>query len=589
MAMNSRPADRLAIAVAQLNPTVGDIAGNADKARRARAEAARDGADLVALPELYVSGYPPEDLVLKPAFQAACRTKIEELARETADGGPAVLIGTPWVEDGKLYNAYCMLDGGAIAAVRLKVNLPNYGVFDERRVFASGPVPGPVSFRGVRLGIPICEDIWTDYGDYEDVVECLAETGAELLVVPNGSPYWRDKEDVRLNIAVARVTESGLPLIYVNEVGGQDELVFDGASFGLHTDRSLAFQLPAFREQVTTLRFERNGNSWRCIGGPIATADDADRDDYTACVLGLRDYVNKNGFEGVVLGLSGGIDSALVAAIAVDALGQERVRCVMLPYRYTSQASLDDAAQVAKALGVKYDIVPIESAVLGLEATLAPLFAGLPRDVTEENLQARARGTILMAISNKHGLMVVTTGNKSEMSVGYATLYGDMNGGFNPIKDLYKTEVYRLARLRNSWRPEGALGAGGAIVPENIMVKAPTAELRPNQTDQDSLPPYDVLDQILERLVEHEKPVAEIVADGFERETVMKVARMLDLAEYKRRQAAPGVKVTLKNFGRDRRYPIVNRFRDSGAPLAEPDRALLKGGKGAGGTEAFDF
>jgi NAD+ synthase len=585
--MNARPTDHLAIAIGQLNPTVGDIAGNADKARRARAEAARSGADIVALPELFLSGYPPEDLVLKPAFQAACRAKVEELARETAAGGPALLIGTPWLEERKLYNAYCLLDRGIIAAVRRKVNLPNYGVFDERRVFTSGPPPGPVNFRGVRIGIPICEDIWTEWGDYEDVVECLAETGAELMIVPNGSPYWRDKEDVRLNLAVARVTESGVPLIYINQIGGQDELVFDGASFALHADRALAFQLPAFREVVSTVRWERSGNGWRCVDGVIVAAEEGDKADYFACMLGLRDYVNKNGFKGVVLGLSGGVDSALVAALAADALGAERVRCVMLPYRYTSQQSLDDAAQVAKALGVPYDVVPIESAVLGLEKALAPVFAGQPRDVTEENLQARARGTMLMAMSNKFGLMVVTTGNKSEMSVGYATLYGDMNGGFNPIKDLYKTEVYRLARLRNAWKPEGALGPSTHVIPDNILTRAPSAELRENQTDQDTLPPYDVLDQILERLVEREEAIAKIVTDGFDRETVMKVERMLNLAEYKRRQAAPGVKVTLKNFGRDRRYPIVNRFRDSGAPLPEPDRSLVK--NAAAKSEAYDF
>jgi NAD+ synthase len=575
--MNERPADRLAIAVAQLNPIVGDVSGNLECARAARAVAARDHADVVAYSELFIAGYPPEDLVLKTAFQAACRAAIEALARETSDGGPAVLIGTPWVEDTKLYNAYALLAGGRIEAIRFKVNLPNYGVFDEKRVFASGPVPGPVNFRGVRLGLPICEDTWTDWGDYENVVECLAETGSELLIVPNGSPYWRDKNDVRLNVAVARVTEAGLPLLYINQIGGQDELVFDGASFALNADRSVAFQLPAFHETVVTAHWSRTAGAWRCARGPIAAAEESDKSDYTACMIGLRDYVDKNRFKGVVLGLSGGIDSALCAAMAADALGADRVRCVMLPFRFTAQESLDDAAAIARALGVRYDIVPIASAVQGLEQALAGVFAGAPRDVTEENLQARARGTILMAISNKFGLMVVTTGNKSEMSVGYATLYGDMNGGFNPIKDLYKTEVFRLARLRNRWKPSGALGPEGLVIPENVLTRAPSAELRENQTDQDSLPPYDILDQILERLVEREEPIATIVAAGFDRDTVMKVERMLTLAEYKRRQAAPGVKVTLKNFGRDRRYPIVNRFRDPGTALPEPDRTLSTG------------
>ena len=575
--MNERPVDRLAVAVAQLNPIVGDIAGNLERARKARVTAARDGAEIIAFSELFIAGYPPEDLVLKPAFQASCRAAVETLALETIDGGPAVLIGTPWVEDGKLYNAYALLARGRIEAIRFKVNLPNYGVFDEKRVFASGPVPGPVSFRGVRLGLPVCEDTWTDWGDYENVVECLGETGAELLVVPNGSPYWRGKNDVRLNVAVARVTEVGLPLIYVNQVGGQDELVFDGASFALNADRSIAFHLPAFTEAVVTTGWSRVGDTWRCTDGPIARLDEGDKADYAACVLGLRDYVDKNRFAGVVLGLSGGIDSALCAAMATDALGADRVRCVMLPYRYTAQESLDDAAAIARALGVRYDVVPIESAVKGLEQALAGVFGNAPRDVTEENLQSRARGTILMAISNKFGLMVVTTGNKSEMSAGYATLYGDMNGGFNPIKDLYKTEVYRLARLRNGWKPEGALGPDGPVIAENAITRAPSAELRENQTDQDSLPPYDVLDTILERLVEHEEPTASIIAAGFDRDTVMKIERLLYLAEYKRRQAAPGVKVTLKNFGRDRRYPIVNRFRDPGTPLPEPAHPPVAG------------
>jgi NAD+ synthase len=580
--MSVRPPDRLAIAVAQLNSTVGDIAGNAEKVRRARVAAAAQGADLVVFPELFIAGYPPEDLVLKPAFQAACRAAIEALARETASAGPALLVGTPWLDGGKLYNAVALLDGGAIAALRFKVDLPNYGVFDEKRVFAPGPMPGPVNFRGVRLGLPICEDIWG-----EEIVECLAETGAELLLVPNGSPYWRQKGDVRLNIAVARVTEQGLPTVYVNQVGAQDELVFDGVSFGLHADCSLAFQLVAFQEAVVTTHWQRRGTTWRCENGPMVAAVEAERADYAACVLGLRDYVNKNGFPGVVLGLSGGIDSALCAAMAVDALGSERVRCIMMPYKFTAQESLDDAAACAKTLGVRYQILPIAPAVEGLEAALAPAFTGLPRDVTEENLQARARGTILMAVSNKFNVMVVTTGNKSEMSVGYATLYGDMNGGFNPVKDLYKTEVFRLSRLRNGWKPEGAMGPDGPVIPENIITRPPTAELRENQKDEDSLPPYAVLDPILERLVEREEPISAIVAAGFDRDTVMRVERMLNIAEYKRRQAAPGVKVTLKNFGRDRRYPITNRFRDPGTPLPAPDTSLVTGMPAK--TEAFDF
>jgi NAD+ synthase len=582
MSTNHRPADRLIIALAQLGCTVGDIEGNASRVRAARAQAAVEGADLVMFSELFLAGYPPEDLVLKPAFQEACRTAVEALARETADGGPAVLVGLPWVEAGLCYNAYALLDGGRIDAVRFKVDLPNYGVFDEKRVFAQGPLPGPVSFRGVRLGLPICEDIWG-----EEVVECLAETGAEILLTPNGSPYWRGKHDERIQIACARVVEAGLPMAYLNQIGGQDELVFDGGSFVLNADRALAAQLPAMGETLALTHWERRPAGWACTQGPREVVPEGDEADYAACVLGLRDYVNKNGFPGVVMGLSGGIDSALCAAMAVDALGPERVHCVMLPYKFTSGESLADAQACAAALGLRYDTLPIAPAVEGLEAVLAPLFAGRVRDTTEENLQSRARGTLLMSISNKFGPMLVTTGNKSEMSVGYATIYGDMNGGFNPIKDLYKMQVFRLCHLRNGWKPLGAMGPDGEVIPANIITKPPSAELRENQKDEDSLPAYAVLDDILECLVEKEMRVSDIVARGHELDLVKKVERLLYIAEYKRRQAAPGVKVTKKNFGRDRRYPIVNRFRDPGAAAMAPDASIAPR-KISGGAERFE-
>ncbi len=550
---------RLKIALAQANPTVGDIDANIAKLVAMRNRAAALGADVIVFPELFVTGYPPEDLVLKPAFQAAARTRVEALAA-TLGPGPAVLTGTVWPEDGKVYNAVALLDGGKVEAVRFKVDLPNYGVFDEKRVFASGPMPGPINVRGVRLGVPVCEDIWGP-----DVAECLAECGAEILVTPNGSPFDWTKPDVRMNRAVARITETGLPLVYLNQVGGQDELVFDGASFVLNADCSLAVQLPAWEEALALSVWERKPSGWMCETGEIAPIDEGDQSAYQACVLGLRDYVEKNGFPRVILGLSGGIDSALVAAMSVDALGPARVRAVMMPYRYTSAESLRDAADCAEALGVHYDTVPIEAGVAGVTEALKPVLAGTKPDTTEENLQARVRGIILMAISNKFGGMVVTTGNKSEMSVGYATLYGDMNGGFNPIKDLYKMEVYRLARWRNAHVPKGGLGPAGIVIPETILTKVPSAELRANQTDQDSLPPYPVLDDILVCLVEKEMPLAEIVARGHAADMVKKVEQMLYLAEYKRRQAPPGVKISAKNFGRDRRYPIVNKFRETQA------------------------
>jgi NAD+ synthase len=565
----------LKIALAQLDPVMGDLQGNAERAAAAHARAKDLGADVVVFSELFLNGYPPEDLVLKPAFQQATRAKLEWLAAECADG-PAILIGAISVQEGKLYNAVALLDGGRVQATTLKVDLPNYGVFDEKRVFAPGPLPGPLNVRGVRIGVPICEDIWGS-----EVVETLAETGAEILISPNGSPFDWPKPDARMNVAVARVTESGLPLAYLNQIGGQDELVFDGASFVLNADRSLAVQLPAWREAIVLTEWMKTNDGWQCARGDVATISEGCASAYNACVLGLGDYVRKNGFPGVVLGLSGGVDSALVAAIAVDALGADRVHAVMLPSKYTSDDSLADAAACAKALGIRYDKISIEPTVAGLTWSLKDLFAGTNADITEENMQSRVRGTILMAVSNKFGGMVVTTGNKSEMSVGYATLYGDMNGGFNPIKDLYKTEVYELSRWRNAHRPEGALGPDGVVIPERILTKAPTAELRANQTDQDSLPPYEELDDILKGLVEKEMPVADVVARGHAVETVKKVERLLYLAEYKRRQAAPGVKISSRNFGRDRRYPITNKFReDIEQAAAVPDTKAATIAKG---------
>jgi len=557
----------LKIALAQLNPVVGNIKGNAKQAADAHARAKALGADVIVFPELFLNGYPPEDLVLKPAFQDATRIELERLAARCADG-PAILIGAIWRNEGKVFNAVALLDRGRIEAVTLKVDLPNYGVFDEKRVFATGPMPGPLNVRGVRIGVPICEDIWGT-----EVVETLAETGAELLVSPNGSPFDWPKRDIRTNIAVARVTECGLPLVYLNQIGGQDELVFDGASFVLNNDRSLAVQLPAWREALVMTEWRRTASGWSCNRGEVAKLTEGPAAIYEACVLGLKDYVEKNGFPGVVLGLSGGIDSALVAAMSVDALGPDRVHAVMLPSKFTSDESLADAAACANGLGIRYDKVSIEPAVAGVTWGLKDLFAGTEPNVTEENLQSRVRGTILMAISNKFGAMLVTTGNKSEMSVGYATLYGDMNGGFNPIKDLYKTQVYTLSRWRNEHTPEGGLGPHAIVVPERILTKAPTAELRANQTDQDSLPPYDELDDILVSLVEKEMPIASVIARGHAPETVKKVERLLYLAEYKRRQAAPGVKISARNFGRDRRYPITNAFREDVLPEGQMSEA----------------
>jgi NAD+ synthase len=546
-------ADKLRIAAHQLNPCMGDLAGNATAMLRARATASE--ADLIVTPELSLIGYPPEDLVLKPALVAAAAAQLARMAEATSDGGPAILVGTTHVTERGLHNGYVLLDGGKVAGVTLKHDLPNYGVFDEKRVFAPGPLPEPIEFRGVALGLPVCEDMWTP-----GVCGHLKARGAELLLVPNGSPYELGKEDRRLALAQARAAETGLSLLYVNRSGGQDELVFDGGSFAVNADGIQTARLPDWDEALVTLEWQRETGF---LPGTRQLPDTYEEEIYHAMLVGLRDYVRRNRFPGVVLGLSGGIDSALSAAVAVDALGADRVWCVMLPSRFTSRESLDDATLCARMLGVKLDNIPIEAGVTAIEMMLAGAFAGQPRGLAEENAQSRLRMVTLMGLSNKFGHMLLTTGNKSEMSVGYATLYGDMAGGYNVLKDVYKTTVFRLSRWRNMSRPRLGLGPDGPVMPERVITKPPTAELRENQRDDDSLPPYDVLDPILEGLVEEELAAADIASQGYDLETVQRIEKLLYIAEYKRRQAPPGVKIGPRNFGRDRRYPITNAFRTS--------------------------
>jgi len=549
--------DSLKITLAQMNQTVGDLAANAAVMLAVR-ERAR-GADLIVFPELQLIGYPPEDLILKPALVERAAAELEKLAAATADGGPAMLVGSVFVRDGALHNGVALLDGGKIAAVRFKHELPNYGTFDEMRLFQPGDLPEPIVFKGVMIGVPICEDIWQP-----DVCRHLADFGAELLIVPNGSPYEIDKDALRIDgVAKLRAVDTRLPLAYLNRVGGQDELVFDGASFVINGDGALAVQMKDWEEQVLDTRWTRTATGWRCDRGEIAQLADHPEDIYCAMVMALRDYVDRNRFPGVVLGLSGGIDSAICAAIAADALGPERVWCVMLPSAYTSQESLDDATECARLIGCRYDTVPIAPAVDAFTEMLRPLFTGKAPDLTEENLQSRIRGVTLMGLSNKFGPMLLTTGNKSEMSVGYATIYGDMAGGYNPLKDAYKMTVFAISRWRNTHKPKIGLGPDGPVIPENIITKPPSAELRPDQKDSDSLPPYEVLDAILLGLVEHEKSVAQLVGEGFDHDTVVRIERLLHLAEYKRRQAPPGVKLGSRNFGRDRRYPITHSFRSA--------------------------
>ena len=547
-----RVTDRLRIALAQVNQRVGDLAGNAAAMLEWRSRAG--DADLVMFPELQLTGYPPEDLVLKPEFVRRTMEAAERLVDATADGGPAMLFGTIHAENGANYNAFVLAEGGKVVARTQKRELPNYGVFDEKRVFASGPLPDPIPFRDVQLGIPICEDIWL-----ESVCAHLAQAGAELMLVPNASPYEADKDVRRQQLVRDRVVITALPIAYLNRVGGQDELAFDGSSFVINDDGEIAVQMADWEEALTVTEWARTANGWRCEEGEKATLSAYPEDIYLAMMTGLRDYVADNGFPGVILGLSGGIDSALSAAVAVDALGAGRVRCVMMPSKYTSDDSLEDAAECARLLGVRHDVIPI---VPGVDA-LGEMLPGID-GLAAENIQARLRMVTLMALSNQGGQMLLTTGNKSEMSVGYATLYGDMAGGYSVLKDAYKTTCFALSRWRNENRPKGALGPAGPVMPQRVIDKPPTAELRPNQKDEDSLPPYSLLDRILEGLVEKEWSVQETAAaTGAELAIVADIEKKLLRAEYKRRQAPPGVKLGTRNFGRDRRYPISNAFHTS--------------------------
>ena len=549
-------ADTFRITIAQMNPVVGDIAGNIAKAKTAW-EAGRDaGADLVALPEMFVAGYNAQDLVMKPAFHTAAMQAAQALAEDCADG-PALAIGCPWAEGAELFNAYLICKGGRIASRVLKHHLPNETVFDEVRVFDAGPLGGPYSVGNTRVGSPVCEDAW-----HPDVAETLEETGAEFLLVPNGSPYYRGKYETRLNHMVARVVETGLPLIYLNMVGGQDDQVFDGGSFALNPGGKLALQLPVFDEVITHVDLTRGADGWRVVEGEITAHPDAWEQDYRTMVTSLRDYCAKTGFGQVLLGMSGGIDSALTATIAADALGPENVRCVMLPSEYTSPHSLEDAEACAKALGCRYDYVPISDTRAAVTGTLAALFEGTDEGLTEENIQSRIRGLLLMALSNKFGEMLLTTGNKSEVAVGYATIYGDMAGGYNPIKDLYKTRVFETCRWRNANHREWMLGNAGEVIPERIISKPPSAELREDQKDSDSLPDYPELDALLEILVDDDGSIADCVAAGYDADTARKIERLIYLSEYKRFQSAPGARLTKHAFWLDRRYPIVNRWRD---------------------------
>ena len=549
-------AKKFQITLAQLNPTVGDLEGNYKVALEAWEKAQRVGSDLIAFTELFITGYNTQDLIKKPSFFKAAQDQILKLAK-TCKNGPAIAIGGPAYLKGKLYNAYYILADGNVANVIMKHHLPNQNVFDEKRIFDEGEISGPYQIGPIRIGSPICEDAW-----HSDVSETLSETGAQLLLVPNGSPYYNGKNDVRLNKMVARVVETNLPLIYLNMVSAQDDQVFDGGTFALNRGGSLAIKLPLFEEALEHIVLEETDIGWKIIKGELAKVPCDKELDYHAMVMGLRDYCKKSGFEKVVLGLSGGIDSALVAVIASDAIGSANVRSIMLPSPYTSQTSLIDATDLVENLGCKSDTLPINDSLTAIDKTLSSTFEGRKIDLTEENIQSRLRGLLLMAVSNKFGEMLLTTGNKSEVSVGYSTIYGDMAGGFNPIKDLYKTKVFEISKWRNKNHRPWMKGPPGSIIPDSIITKAPTAELRPNQKDSDSLPDYPDLDAILTILVDEDGSTSDCLKAGYKKSDVSKVEKLLYGSEYKRFQSAPGTRLSQRAFWLDRRYPIVNKWRD---------------------------
>ena len=549
-------ANTVHIALMQANAHLGNITQNLNRLVEMRSRAAALGADMIVTPEMFLAGYPADDLVLRADFMETVSNAIAELAALTDDGGPAIIVGAPYQDDGVLTNSAFVLDAGQVIARRDKVNLPNYGVFDDKRHFTPGALQGPVTLRGFRVGLAVCEDIW-----FEDVCETLSETGAELIVSLNASPFEDSKTDKRMMHAVSRITETGLPLVYVNMVGGQDELVFDGSSFAVNSGGKLAAHLPQFSETVSLVSAERQAGQRVWLTGQITKPHSYYEAIWRALMMGIRDYVQKNGFPGVILGLSGGIDSALVAALAVDALGPDSTKCVMMPSDYTADISVTDAEALASNLGISLDTIPIRAGMTAFDTMLSDSFAGMGADVTEENIQSRLRGMLLMALSNKFGYLVLATGNKSEYAAGYSTLYGDMCGGFAPIKDVWKTVVFELCKWRNAHLPQGACGPEGEVIPERIITRPPSAELRPDQKDTDSLPPYDVLDAILIALTEEMADISEIAARGYDTEIVEAASRMLFRAEYKRFQAAPGPKITPRAFGRDRRLPLTSGFR----------------------------